>query len=125
MLSSRKQIQGKMLYFTVVKTYWIFLLIDGTESISISWKNLQECYVRKNDKLYLPQNGIPCGTQVPFVPHILLAGPNNSNPLSHVYRATVPGSTVGVLNSTVEWAGAPGNPHFSAKIKGKKNLSYN
>ena len=82
-------------------------------------------YLRKNNKFNLPQNGIPCGTQVPFVPHIRLAGPNNSNPLSHVYRATVPGSTVGVLNSTVEWAGAPGNPHFSAKIKGKKNLGYN
>ena len=64
---------------------------------------------------YLPQKGIPWGTHVPFVPHIRLAGPSNSNPLSHVYLATVPGSTVGVLNSTVEWAGAPGNPHFSAE----------
>ena len=113
-----------MLYFVgknilnivTYRWYWKYTIIP---------KNLQECYVRKNDKLYLPQNGIPCGTQVPFVPHIRLAGPNNSNPLSHVYRATVPGSTVGVLNSTVEWAGAPGNPHFSAKMKGKKNVVSN
>ena len=76
----------------------------------------------KNFLLYSPQNGIPWGTHVPFVPHIRLAGPSNSNPLSHVYLATVPGSTVGVLNSTVEWAGAPGNPHFSAKVKEKKEI---
>ena len=97
--------------------YWRYRIIPK--------KQFSGGLLTKNDKFNLPQNGIPCGTQVPFVPHIRLAGPNNSNPLSHVYRATVPGSTVGVLNSTVEWAGAPGNPHFSAKIKGKKNLGYN
>ena len=65
--------------------------------------------------LVLSQNGISWGTHLPCLPQIRLAGPCNSNPLSHVYLATVPGSTVGVLNSTVEWAGAPGNPHFSAE----------
>ena len=98
--------------------YWKYRVFDQLKQFSGG-------LLTKNDKFNLPQNGIPCGTQVPFVPHIRLAGPNNSNPLSHVYRATVPGSTVGVLNSTVEWAGAPGNPHFSAKMKGKKNVVSN
>ena len=59
---------------------------------------------------HLPQNGIPCGTQVPLLLQIRRAGPRSSNPRSQEYRATVPGPTALVLNSTVLWAGAPGNP---------------
>ena len=59
----------------------------------------------------LPQNGIPCGDQVPLFAHTLLAGPSSSNPLSQLYSAIVPSRTSSEgLNLTVLWAGAPGNP---------------
>ena len=68
----------------------------------------------------LPQNGIPCGTHVPLLLQILRAGPKSSKPRSQEYRATVPGPTDCVLNSTVLWAGAPGNPQPTTDGSGKK-----
>ena len=70
-------------------------------------------------QFHLPQKGIPCGTQVPLLLQIRRAGPKSSNPLSHEYRATVPGPTELVLNSTVLWAGAPGNPQ-PTDVSGKR-----
>ena len=82
------------------------------------------------DKKNWPQNGIPCGDQVPLDPHTLRAGPKSSNPLekdddwsdiiimvtahlSQLYSAIVPSLALSSegLNVTVLWAGAPGNPH--------------
>ena len=75
--------------------------------------------ITKIFQFHLPQKGIPCGTQVPLLLQIRRAGPKSSNPLSHEYRATVPGPTELVLNSTVLWAGAPGNPQ-PTDVSGKR-----
>lgn len=66
----------------------------------------------------LPQNGIPSGDHCPLS-QTRLAGPNSSNPRSHVYVAIVPLSSESSENSTVLWAGEPGKLHVCA-TKGKK-----
>ena len=86
----------------------------------------------KNASSSSPQNGIPWGDQVPFVPHTRRAGPSSSKPLqdkdgegiaaqmlrlvahlSQLYSAIVPSraSSSDGLNVTVLCAGAPGKPH--------------
>jgi hypothetical protein len=82
----------------------LFVLLPVVSWNTCRYGHCCNCFVARNfhEKLcVLPQNGIPCGTQVPFVPQIRLAGPKSSNPRSQVYLATVPGPTLSVLNSTV------------------------
>lgn len=61
------------------------------------------------------------GVHVPFWLHVRLEGPNNSNPLSHVYVAIVPSWIDSVVNVTLACAGEPGYPHDSAMKKVYKN----
>ena len=90
-----------------------------------------------------PQNGIPWGDQVPFVPHTRRAGPSSSKPLqdkdgegiagqmirlvahlSQLYSAIVPSraSSSEGLNVTVLCAGAPGKPQPDPEAEIQRNL---
>lgn len=69
--------------------------------------------------LCLPQNGIPSGDHCPLS-QTRRAGPNSSNPRSHVYVAIVPLSSDSSENSTVLWAGEPGKLHGCAVIVNEK-----
>ena len=97
----------------VPKKLW-FCIVYPTQLLKVLFKfGLKSLSKKKaHFKFFcnLPQNGIPCGTHVPLLLQILRAGPKSSKPRSQEYRATVPGPTDCVLNSTVLWAGAPGNP---------------
>lgn len=68
-----------------------------------------------NKIVCLPQNGIPSGDHCPLS-QTRRAGPNSSNPRSHVYVAIVPLSSDSSENSTVLWAGEPGKLHGCAVI---------
>lgn len=71
---------------------------------------------------YLPQNGIPSGIQMPLS-QTRRAGPNNSNPRSHVYDATVPLCNVSSENTMELCAGEPGKLHdFCAVNRNKSQL---
>lgn len=59
---------------------------------------------------------MPSGTQAPLS-HTLLAGPNNSKPLSQEYDATVPSVKFACENTTVLCAGEPGKLHNGSEMK--------
>lgn len=74
------------------------------------------------DFFYLPQKGMPSGTQFPFS-QTRREGPSSSKPRSHVYDATAPLLRVLSENVTVECAGDPGKLHFCAAIRKKEEIN--
>lgn len=109
-----------------LKSFTVVLLLLFNCLKNVHHKIPQKKLSNKSNELFieflkcLPQNGIPSGDHCPLS-QTRLAGPNSSNPRSHVYVAIVPLSSESSENSTVLWAGEPGKLHVCATKEKKRN----